>query len=135
MKRLVEKEEDFFDWLIERAWKKNGPDSKDGWENWLLEHWPHKLSTKYWYYLFSGLGEGEWGHRLPWINLWSPITDTYEMKYWFKDKRFHPVFLFEETKGERLLCRMRGHPNGEIYYNPGGFEPDHRCKDCGEEIG
>lgn len=31
-------------------------------------------------------------------------------------------------------CRMTNH-RGEIFYNPGGLEPDHRCKGCGETIG
>ena len=31
-------------------------------------------------------------------------------------------------------CRLRGHPNGYIYFNPGGMEPDYRCKDCLEDI-
>lgn len=34
-----------------------------------------------------------------------------------------------------VWCRFRGHPNGEVYYNPGGFEPDHSCVDCGENLG
>ena len=35
----------------------------------------------------------------------------------------------------RLRCRMKHHPCGIIYYNPGGYEPDGRCKECGDEIG
>lgn len=31
-------------------------------------------------------------------------------------------------------CRLRGH-DGEIYFNPGGTEPDHRCRRCLEVIG
>lgn len=34
----------------------------------------------------------------------------------------------------RLWCRMRGHPAGPIWYNPGAFEPDMRCKNCGDVI-
>ncbi len=34
----------------------------------------------------------------------------------------------------RLKCRIRHHPSGSIYYNPGGYEPDGRCKECGDEI-
>jgi hypothetical protein len=34
-----------------------------------------------------------------------------------------------------VWCRFRGHPRGEVYYNPGGLEPDHSCRDCGETIG
>lgn len=32
-------------------------------------------------------------------------------------------------------CRFRGHLSGEIFYNPGGLEPNHHCQDCGEDIG
>ena len=35
----------------------------------------------------------------------------------------------------RLRCRIQGHPRGEIFYNAGGLEPDHRCETCGEDIG
>lgn len=35
----------------------------------------------------------------------------------------------------RIRCRMRGHPRGIIYYNPGGLEPDSHCKGCGDDIG
>lgn len=34
-----------------------------------------------------------------------------------------------------LWCRLRGHPCGMVFYNPGGTEPDYHCKDCGDEIG
>jgi hypothetical protein len=34
-----------------------------------------------------------------------------------------------------LWCRMRGHPAGEVFYNSGGFEPDHHCKTCGDNLG
>jgi len=34
----------------------------------------------------------------------------------------------------RLRCRIKGHPHGEIYYNPNGYKPDGRCKDCGDLI-
>jgi hypothetical protein len=30
-------------------------------------------------------------------------------------------------------CRATGH-RGQIYWNPGGLEPDNRCKGCMEEI-
>jgi hypothetical protein len=32
-------------------------------------------------------------------------------------------------------CRLRGHPRGEVFYNPGGYEPNHDCVDCGEDLG
>jgi len=34
----------------------------------------------------------------------------------------------------RVWCRMRGHPNGPIFYTSHGLEPDNHCKDCGDEI-
>ena len=35
---------------------------------------------------------------------------------------------------EHLKCRINGHPCGSIFYNPGGYEPDGRCKNCGDNI-
>jgi hypothetical protein len=34
----------------------------------------------------------------------------------------------------RLKCRYKNHPCGSIYYNPGGYEPDGRCQNCGDLI-
>jgi hypothetical protein len=31
-------------------------------------------------------------------------------------------------------CRRRNHPNGPIYFNPSGWEPDMSCQDCGDEL-
>ncbi len=33
-----------------------------------------------------------------------------------------------------VLCRWRGHPCGVWWYNVGGFEPDMRCKNCGDDL-
>ena len=33
-----------------------------------------------------------------------------------------------------IQCRMRNHPKGCFWYNPGGFEPDYNCKGCYDEI-
>ena len=33
-----------------------------------------------------------------------------------------------------IICRAKGHPAGRVFYNPGGFEPDNSCKNCGDEI-
>lgn len=38
------------------------------------------------------------------------------------------------NRWEVRRCRMKGHPNGIVYYSS-GCEPDTRCKDCGENIG
>lgn len=49
--------------------------------------------------------------------------------YWF-------FYQFKGCEGVRhFWCRLRLHPKGPIYYNPGGLEPDWRCRDCGEYLG
>ena len=35
----------------------------------------------------------------------------------------------------RFWCRVRNHPNGAIWCDPIGVEPDMRCVDCGEYLG
>lgn len=116
--------------LIERAWAKGDPDNPAGWENWVLEHWPYKLWPEFWYWLFQDMDD------IPWINLWSPLRDTYEFQWWIRHRRrWWWSDLWEETRPERIICRFRGHPKGMIFYNPGGYEPDGRCKTCGEDIG
>jgi hypothetical protein len=34
-----------------------------------------------------------------------------------------------------ILCRLRGHPHGVIWYNANGLEPDMTCKNCGDDLG
>lgn len=133
---IERREEDFFGWLVERESRKNpgwweAGYKPRGWEHWVLIRWPRWLTVSWWVYLFDRGGD-RWRRKTPWINLWRPIGDWSEFRYWL---RFTRKFMFEETMVERIACRIKGHPNGEIFYNPGGDEPDHRCKDCGEEIG
>jgi hypothetical protein len=59
---------------------------------------------------------------------------------WFDADWFR--YLFDPYEGRHykgwlgiLWCRLKGHPNGTVYYNPNGFEPDNHCKDCGEDLG
>lgn len=47
-----------------------------------------------------------------------------------KDQRWAEISYIKA-----VICRIKNHPNGEIYYNPGGNEPDGHCKDCYELIG
>ena len=49
-------------------------------------------------------------------------------------------YLFGELKGyswrtkwTKIVCRIKGHPCGPIYYCH-GTEPDYRCKNCKDEI-
>lgn len=32
-------------------------------------------------------------------------------------------------------CRWRGHPAGVWFYNPGAYEADMHCKNCGDDLG
>ncbi len=45
---------------------------------------------------------------------------------WADDGRFHKL--------EVILCRIKGHPRGRVFFNAGGWEPDNSCKDCGDEL-
>lgn len=134
---LVRKEEEFFGWLVERVAEKQPRWLTDerarGWEGLILNYWPKYLTFGWWAYALTGAYDRTWDD-LPWLALPSPITDWYEWRYWLRTGRWRLTFT-DETRVYRIYCRLRGHPRGEIYYNPGGIEPDHRCKDCGEEIG
>ncbi len=67
------------------------------------------------------------------------------MKWHWLDPRlwFHLSwwkYLFEkkdpyESWFTVLWCRMRGHPYGVVWYNPGGMEPDMSCNGCGDDLG
>lgn len=34
-----------------------------------------------------------------------------------------------------ILCRIKGHPEGPVWQNVSGLEPDWRCKRCGDDLG
>jgi len=34
-----------------------------------------------------------------------------------------------------ILCRLKNHPDGVIWYNLNGLEPDMRCKRCLDNLG
>lgn len=45
-------------------------------------------------------------------------------------------YLLTDCKGwTNFWCRVRGHPYGVAWYNPGGMEPDMRCNNCDEDLG
>lgn len=45
-------------------------------------------------------------------------------------------YIFKPWKGLRVMwCRMRGHPCGVVWFNPGGLEPDMTCLNCEEDLG
>lgn len=46
-------------------------------------------------------------------------------------------YIFKDNSGwHNIICRIRNHPNGTIYYDfsYGASEPDYRCKDCKEYL-
>jgi hypothetical protein len=45
-----------------------------------------------------------------------------------------PMALSLNDKFRIILCRIKGHPNGPVFYNLYTLEPDMSCKDCGDEI-
>ncbi|MEK6881656.1 MAG: hypothetical protein AABY22_18700 [Nanoarchaeota archaeon] len=65
---------------------------------------------------------------LGFIFLWTDYT-------WYKYLAEKPRGYADISRWKIILCRIRGHPNGVRYMNPGGYEPDMRCKDCGEDLG
>jgi hypothetical protein len=154
IKRLIDFENTVWETLVERVSKKypehfwNAKPLKGlSLEARILNLWPGIMAFNYWYYLFHDLEGKEWwgsDRYENWINIpaWGEIRYLFqgwnakEKKYtWQWNPKWVWIQLTDETKGRRLLCRIRNHPEGEIYWNPGGDEPDHRCQTCGESIG
>jgi hypothetical protein len=53
-----------------------------------------------------------------------------------KETLLYLKYLFAKPFSFRaLVCRGKGHPDGVIWYNPGGLEPDMHCKNCGDDLG
>lgn len=64
--------------------------------------------------------------KIWWLSQWFSLI-------WYK-------YLFGELKGysfkekwTKIICRIKGHPCGIIYYS-WGMEPNYHCKNCGDEI-
>lgn len=67
------------------------------------------------------------------LNLWKIIR--WFDKWWW-------IYLFKKPSSysdagwlRAIWCRLRNHPAGVWYYNPGGWEPNMRCKNCGDDLG
>jgi hypothetical protein len=37
-------------------------------------------------------------------------------------------------KGRVILCRMKGHPAGPVWFTSTGTEPDMTCNNCGDDL-
>ena len=61
------------------------------------------------------------------------IFDICFWQYLFSD--FNKIWDEGFLSGIKIvICRFNGHSCGCIYYSS-GFEPDWRCKNCGEYLG
>lgn len=48
--------------------------------------------------------------------------------YWWK------YLLEKPCNRTKFWCRIKGHPDGPIWYNINGTEPDMRCQNCKDEL-
>jgi len=64
-----------------------------------------------------------WHHYEWWKYLFSGLWYRWRHDYW----------RLRDLPGV-IICRIKNHPCGPIWYNPGGYEPDMTCKNCGDEI-
>ena len=56
---------------------------------------------------------------------------------WFTKEWYQYLFAeraYRTSLWTAFWCRLKGHPDGPIYYNPSGLEPDDRCINCGDHI-
>jgi hypothetical protein len=44
-------------------------------------------------------------------------------------------YLASSSNLVNLLCRIRGHPEGVVFYTMDRLEPNYCCKTCGEDLG
>lgn len=158
VRRIADWEENKWNDIVERSAEQNpewfwnddytggpGKGPRRGFASWMLDKWPRWLTFGYWYWLFAYLGGGpnELGYSTGYETKGFLVWPTWgEWRYLFRDWKGrwqspHAIWmqLYDESSLQRLVCRLRGHPNGEVYYNSYGDEPDHHCKDCGEIIG
>lgn len=64
------------------------------------------------------------------------LSLNFYIDYVFHFEKYDGTYDFSfKEKIKVIICRLKGHPSGPIYYTgPSGTEPDMRCKDCGEEL-
>lgn len=69
----------------------------------------------------------EGAEEMKWLSPWWYQYLFSDLKWAYGEAWYWPLKV--------IVCRIKGHPRGWVYYNPGGMEPDYSCKDCGDEIG
>ena len=83
------------------------------------------LSLGYWKYVFDdSRADREYGPWNPTFYRWT-----------YNDEFITNPFAKLGNYLSRCWCRLRNHPAGVNWYNPGGFEPDMYCRGCGEDLG
>jgi hypothetical protein len=87
--------------------------------------------------ILSNWSHSKDGMSLTWIGNLNNFyySKTLWLRYSFWKYIFEKPKEHQTSRKTIIWCRLRGHPDGEIFYNPGGMEPDHRCKNCLELIG
>ena len=60
---------------------------------------------------------------MKWLDIWW-------YRYLFSKRSCKDVSWFTV-----ILCRIRNHPCGVVWYNINGLEPDMCCKICGDNLG
>ena len=61
---------------------------------------------------------------MKWLSMW-----------WYRYLFSKPSNYYNVSRWYAIKCRLKNHPNGWVWYNPGRLEPDCHCKDCGDELG
>jgi hypothetical protein len=88
------------------------------------------------------------------VRVLNSLLETYDdFLFWLYDRGVPPkilkwltpgyyVYLFSDLKWanetafhklEVIWCRIKGHPNGPVWFSQ-GLEPDMSCRDCGDEL-
>lgn len=59
-----------------------------------------------------------------------PVWSYVEIVLWGRS------YLLEKPRSwTKIRCRLNGHPDGPIWYDSGGTEPDYRCINCLDYLG
>lgn len=66
--------------------------------------------------------------QVTWALLWG---DVELLRYIFQK----PNHDMEISWWTAIVCRVRGHPAGVVWYNSGRDEPDMHCRNCYDDLG
>jgi hypothetical protein len=66
------------------------------------------------------------------------VNVYYVVRQWFSKSWWNYLFDMKSSDVSWftvILCRIKGHPAGTVFYNTNGLEPDMHCKNCGDNLG